>query len=66
MINIKKFSPKGLAQVKTLTNEGMRTVGTLYLLCNPNDEAEYVDPCLYGESLAEDTGASFMSIKDCG
>ena len=67
MTNIKKFSPKGLAQVrKTLTNEGMRTVGTLYLLCNPNDEAEYVDPCLYGESLAEDTGASFMSIKDCG
>ena len=37
---ITKFSPKGLAEVrKTLTNEGMRTVSELHLICNPLDEA---------------------------
>lgn len=63
--DIKKFSPKGLAGVrKTLSKNGMRTIGTLYLLCNPADEAEYVDPALYGESLTggyRDT--SFMPIE---
>lgn len=52
LTNIKKFSPKGLAKVReTLTKEGDRAIGTLYLLCNPYDEAEYVDPCMYGENL---------------
>lgn len=62
---ITKFSPKGLAGVrKTLTNNGMRTVDKLYLICNPADEAEYVDPCMYGEVL---TGGyinkSFIDIE---
>lgn len=63
--NIKKFSPKGLAGVrKTLTKNGLRTIGTLYLLCNPKDEAEYVDPALYGESLAGGyRNTSFMNIE---
>lgn len=63
--NIKKFSPKGLASVrKTLTKNGLRTIGTLYLLCNPKDEAEYVDPALYGESLAGGyRNTSFMNIE---
>ena len=64
-VDIKKFSPKGLAGVrKTLSKNGLRTIGKLYLLCNPADEAEYVDPALYGESLTggyRDT--SFMPIE---
>lgn len=49
---IKKFSPKGLKEVrKTLSNKGKRRVTELHLICNPLDEAEYVDPCLYGEAL---------------
>lgn len=61
---VKKFSPKGLVQVrKTLSNNGKRNVTELHLICNPLDEAEYVDPCLYGEALTggyKDT--SFMPI----
>ena len=57
--NITKFSPKGLAEVrKILTNDGKR------LVCNPSDEAEYVDPCMFGEAL---TGGyinkSFIDIE---
>lgn len=63
--NIKKFSPKGLAGVrKTLTKNGMRAFDTLYLLCNPVDEAEYVDPALYGEALTGGyRNTSFMNIE---
>lgn len=62
---VTKFSPKGLASVrKTLSKEGKREIGTLYLLCNPNDEAEYVDPALYGESLTGGyRNTSFMSLE---
>ena len=65
LTNIKKFSPKGLAGVrKTLTKNGMRSIGTLYLICNPKDEAEFVDPALYGESLAGGyRNTSFMNIE---
>lgn len=62
---VKKFSPKGLAGVrKTLSNDGKRVITELHLICNPLDEAEYVDPALYGEALTggyKDT--SFMPIK---
>lgn len=63
--NVKKFSPKGLASVrKTLTNNGKRTVPKIYLLCNPADEAEYVDPCMYGEALTGGyTNKSFVEIE---
>lgn len=62
---VTKFSPKGLAEVrKTLSNNGKRVVSSLELICNPLDEAEYVDPALYGEAL---TGGyritSFMPIN---
>ncbi|HIU74391.1 MAG TPA: phage major capsid protein [Candidatus Pelethocola excrementipullorum] len=65
LTNITKFSPKGLAAVrKTLSNKGLRTVGTLYLICNPNDEAEFVDPALYGEALTGGyRNTSFMPIE---
>lgn len=64
LTTIKKFSPKGLAQVrKTITKEGMRTVSELHLICNPLDEAEYIDPCLYGEALTGGyRNTSFMPI----
>lgn len=51
LTTVTKFSPKGLAQVrKTLTNDGKRVIDKLYLICNPSDEAEYVDPAMFGES----------------
>lgn len=65
LTNITKFSPKGLSGVrKTLSKNGTRTIGTLYLLCNPQDEAEYVDPALYGEALTGGyRNTSFMPIE---
>lgn len=62
--NITKFSPKGLKEVrKTLTNNGKRKVSELHLICNPLDEAEYVDPALYGEALTGGyRNTSFMPI----
>jgi hypothetical protein len=62
---IAKFSPKGLAEVrKTLTNDGKRVVSKLYLICNPADEAEYVDPCMYGEALTGGyVNKSFIEIE---
>lgn len=61
---IKKFSPKGLAEVrKTLSNDGKRVVTELHLICNPLDEAEYVDPALYGEAMVGGyKNTSFMPI----
>lgn len=63
--NITKFSPKGLADVrKTLTNDGKRVVKKLYLICNPSDEAEYVDPCMFGEALTGGyVNKSFIDIE---
>lgn len=64
LANVTKLSPKGLAGVrKTLSNNGLRTVSELHLICNPLDEAEYVDPALYGESLTGGyRNTSFMPI----
>ncbi len=65
LTNVTKFSPKGLAEIrKLLTNGGKRKVSELHLLCNPLDEAEYVDPALYGEALTGGyRNTSFMPIK---
>lgn len=62
---ITKFSPKGLKEVrKKLTNGGKRTVSGLELICNPLDEAEYVDPALYGEAMTGGyRNTSFMPIN---
>lgn len=62
---ITKFSPKGLAEVrKTLTNDGKRVVDKLYLVCNPSDEAEYVDPAMFGEVLTGGyVNKSFIDIE---
>lgn len=62
---ITKFSPKGLVGVrKTLSNNGKRVVSELELICNPLDEAEYVDPALFGEALVGGyRNTSFMPIN---
>lgn len=62
---VKKFSPKGLFDVrKTLSNSGKRVVSELELICNPLDEAQYVDPALYGEALVGGyKNTSFMPIN---
>lgn len=62
---VKKFSPKGLLEVrKTLSNDGKRVVSELELICNPLDEAQYVDPALYGEALVGGyKNTSFMPIN---
>lgn len=64
LANVTKFSPKGLAPVRTtLSNGGLRNVTELHLICNPLDEAEYVDPALYGEALTGGyRNTSFMPI----
>lgn len=59
------FSPKQLSPIlKTLCHNGLRTVDRLFVLCNPLDEYEYVNPSLYGDSL---TGGyinkSFLPIE---
>lgn len=65
VVNITSFSPKTLAPIrKTLTKDGKRVVPTLYLICNPSDEAEYIDPCLFGESVVGGyVNKSFMPIE---
>lgn len=46
--NVTNFTPKGLAPVKKhLTNQGKRDIEKIFLICNPNDEADYVAPALY-------------------
>ena len=64
LTTVTKFSPKGIKDVrKTLTNNGKRTVTELHLICNPLDEAEYVDPALYGEAVTGGyKNTSFMPI----
>lgn len=58
------FSPKKLANVrKTLTHNGKRKISELHLICNPLDEAEYVDPSLYGDTIGGGyTQKSFVPI----
>ena len=47
-VDLTNFSPKGLAKAKVyLTNKGKRTINKLYLVCNPEDEANYVAPAIY-------------------
>lgn len=49
---IKNFSPKALAPIlKTLCNNGKRTISKLYLVCNPLDRYEFVNPAMYGDTI---------------
>ncbi len=56
------FSPKQLAPVKTqLSHNGVRSIDGLVLICNPNDEATYVDPALYVQTAV---GTYVQTAKD--
>ncbi len=46
--SITGFTPKLLAPVlKTLSNDGLRKVTKLYVIANPNDVHEYINPALF-------------------
>ena len=46
--DLTKFTPKGLAPAKVyLSNKGKRLVNKIYVICNPEDEANYVAPAIY-------------------
>ena len=52
-VSVTKLSPAGLkAALKVLVHSGKRKVGTVYLICNPMDEVEYVNPALYGDTAS--------------
>lgn len=47
-VDLTKFTPKGLAKAKVyLSNNGKRVVNKIYVICNPEDEANYVAPAIY-------------------
>ncbi len=57
---ITNFKPKTLAPVKkALNNGGKRSIEKIYLICNPADEADFVDPALYN-----DEGKMISSYKN--
>ena len=59
------FSPKQMAPVlATLSHGGLRPVNKVYLLCNPLDRYQYVNPALYGESFTGGYVAkSFLDLE---
>lgn len=69
LTTIKNFSPKQLAPVKkTLSNNGLRIIGTLFLIANPSDVYEFVEPALYGETYSggyEQKSATKIEIIEC-
>lgn len=58
------FSPLQLAPVLTaLSKSGKRPVMGLYLIANPNDVFQYVNPALYGDSISNGyVSKAFMPI----
>ena len=59
------FSPTALApHLKTLSHNGIRKVEKLYVICNPLDRYQYVNPALYGDSFVGGwVDKSFMPIE---
>lgn len=59
------FSPKQMAPVlTTLSHGGLRPVSKVYLLCNPLDRYQYVNPALYGDSITGGYVAkSFLDLE---
>lgn len=58
------FSPKQMAPVlTTLSKNGKRPVMGLYLIANPTDVFQYVNPALYGDSISNGyVSKAFMPI----
>ena len=54
------FKPKAMAEAKKyLTKNGKRTIDKIYVVCHPNDEADYVAPAIY-----DDQGNVISSYKN--
>lgn len=48
--DLTSFKPKAMAKPKKyLTKQGKRTINKIYIVCNPNDEADYVAPAIYND-----------------
>ena len=61
---LKGFGPKQLAPVlTTLSKNGKRAVTGLFLIANPTDVFQYVNPALYGDTISNGyVSKSFMPI----
>lgn len=59
------FSPAALApHLKTLSHNGIRKIEKLFVICNPLDRYQYVNPALYGDSFVGGwVDKSFMPIE---
>lgn len=63
---ITKFTPKALAPAKVyLCNNGTRTLGKLYLICNPEDRANYVDPAILNAKGDLVSSYKNLEVIDC-
>lgn len=48
--NLTSFKPKAMAEAKKyLTKQGKRKYDKIYIVCHPNDEADYVAPAIYND-----------------
>ena len=60
------FTPKGLAKAKAyLTNKGIRALDKIYLICNPEDEANYVAPAIYDRRGNLASSYKNMEVVQC-
>ena len=58
--DLTSFKPKAMANAKKyLSKQGKRKIDKIYLVCNPNDEADYVAPAIY-----DDKGNLISSYKN--
>ena len=59
------FSPEQMGPVlATLSHGGLRPVEKVYLICNPLDRYQYVNPALYGDSISGGyVNKSFLNLE---
>ncbi len=64
--DLTNFSPKGMAKAKVyLTNSGKRILDKIYLVCNPEDEANYVAPAIYDREGRLITSYKNLEVIQC-
>lgn len=64
--DLTRFSPKALAPAKVyLSNGGKRVIDKLYLICNPEDRANYVDPCIYDKQGNLVSSHKNLTVIEC-
>lgn len=65
-VDLTNFSPKGMAKAKvSLSNEGKRIIDKIYLICNPEDEANYVAPAIYDREGRLITSFKNFEVVQC-